>query len=195
MDEIENGKQWESLVQRHFGVLSEFGFRLDHVDEKWWATSSVYLSDVLGVEVTRSVEFRRVELTLMRLVDAKPPEVEVWLSETRINRVLFDNVLEARAPEQLRSLASGLSDDEVEEQLRHYAELLRTVVPDFLAGSDAALLEGEALIRKRIDANPQELTVWLPSDATEAEETSARAKAERTTPPEVRVVVRRYSRR
>jgi hypothetical protein len=194
MDAIENGSQWESLVHRHFGFLSEFGFRLDHVDEKWWATSAVYLSDVLGVEVTRSVEFRRVELTLMRLVDAKPPEVEVWLGETRLNRVLFDNVLEARAPEQLRSLASGLSDDEVEEQLRHYGELVRMVVPDFLKGSDAALLEGEAVIRKRVDTNPQELTVWLPSDASEAEEANARAKAERTTPPEVRVVVKRYSR-
>jgi hypothetical protein len=190
----EEGKQWESLVQAHFGFLSDFAFRLDHVEEKWWATSAVYLSDALGVEVTRSAEFGRVELTLMRLVDGKAPEVEVWLSEPPLNRVLFDNVLEARAPEHLRNLASGLSDDEVEEQLRRYAELFRTVVPDFLEGSDAALVEGEAVIRKRVDASPQEVTVWLPSDASQAEEANARAKAERTTPPEVRIVVRRYSR-
>ncbi len=189
-----DGKHWGSLVRRHFDFLSEFGFRLDHVDEKWWATSAVYLSDRLGIEVTRSVEFRRVELTLMRLAEGKAPEVEVWLSEPPLNRVLFDNVLEARAPEHLRNLASGLSDGEVEEQLRRYAELFRTVVPDFLEGSDAALVEGEAVIRKRVDASPQEVTVWLPSDASDAEEANARAKAERTTPPEVRVVVRRYSR-
>jgi len=190
-----NEKEWESLVKRHLDFLSDFGFRLDHVDEKWWATSAVYLSDLLGIEVTRSMEFGRVEITLLRLIEAKPPEVEVWLSEHPLDRVLFDNVLEARAPDQLRSLASGISDDEVEEQLRRYGELLVTVVPDFLEGGDAALGEGEAVIRKRAAANPQELTVWLPSDASEADEADARAKAERATPPEVRIVVRRYSRR
>ncbi|HLM94087.1 MAG TPA: hypothetical protein VK273_09775 [Gaiellaceae bacterium] len=190
-----NEKEWESLVKRHLDFLSDFGFRLDHVDEKWWATSAVYLSDLLGIEVTRSMEFGRVEITLLRLIEAKPPEVEVWLSEHPLDRVLFDNVLEARAPDQLRSLASGISDDEVQEQLCRYGELLVTVVPDFLEGGDAALGEGEAVIRKRAAANPQELTVWLPSDASEADEADARAKAERATPPEVRIVVRRYSRR
>jgi hypothetical protein len=189
-----NGKEWESLVKRHLDFLSDFGFRLDHVEEKWWATNAVYLSDLLGIEVTRSMEFGRVELTLLRLVDAKPPEVEVWLSDHPLDRVLFDNVLEARAPEQLGDLPGGLSDEEVEEELRRYGELLRTVVPDFLEGGDAALAEGEAVIRKRAAANPQELTVWLPNDASEADEANARAKAERTTPPEVRVVVKRYSR-
>jgi hypothetical protein len=62
-------------------------------------------------------------------------------------------------------------------------------VPDFLEGSDAALLEGEAVIRERVKANPQKVTVWLPSDASEAEEADARAKAERTNPPEVRISV------
>ena len=59
-----------------------------------------------------------------------------------------------------------------------WGELLRTVVPDFLAGGDAALAEGEAVIRKRAAANPQELTVWLPSDASEADEADARAKCD-----------------
>jgi hypothetical protein len=191
---MENGKPWESLVRRHFDFLREFGFRLDRVEEKWWATSAVYRSDVLGVEVARSVEFGRVELTLLRLVHGELPEVEVWVSDAPLNRVLFDNVLEARKSALLGDLGSGLSDEEVEEQLGLYAELLRTVVPDFLAGSDGALLEGEAVIRERVGANPQELTVWLPGDATEAEEADARAKAERTTPTEVRIVVKRYSR-
>jgi hypothetical protein len=186
--------QWAALVGRHFDFLGEFGFRLDHVQEKWWATSAVYRSDALGLEVTKSVEFGRVELTLLRLVDGKLPEVEVWVSEAPLNRVLFDNVLEARRSELLSSLGNGLSDEEVEAQLAHYAELLRIVVPDFLEGSDAALVEGEAVIRKRVEANPQELTIWLPSDASQAEEANARAEAQRTNPPEVRTSVRRYSR-
>ena len=190
----QTGKQWAALVGRHFTFLGEVGFRLDHIEEKWWATSAVYRSDALGLEVTRSVEFGRVELTLLRLVDGELPEVEVWVSEAPLNRVLFDNVLEARQPELLHELGNGLSEGEVEAQLARYAELLRNVVPDFLEGSDAALVEGDAVIRERVKANPQELTVWLPSDASEAEEADARAKAERTSPPEVRTSVRRYAR-
>jgi hypothetical protein len=191
---MQNGKQWESQVERHFDFLGRFGFRLDHVEEKWWATSAVYRSNCLGLEVTRSVEFGRVELTLLRLVEGELPEVQVWVSDAPLDRMLFDNVLEARRPEVLGALGSGLSDEDVEEQLRLYADLLHGVVPDFLEGSDAALVEGEAVIRERVKANPQELTVWLPSDASEAEEADARAKAERTSPPEVRISVRRYSR-
>jgi hypothetical protein len=191
---VETGNQWAALAGRHFDFLDEFGFHLDHVEEKWWATSAVYRSDALGLEVTRSVEFGRVELTLLRLVDGELPEVEVWVSEGPLNRVLFDNVLEARQPEILPGLDDGLSDEEVEAQLARYVELLRIVVPDFLEGSDAALVEGEAVIRKRVEANPQELTVWLPSDASEAEEAKARGEVERTRPPEVRISVRRYRR-
>jgi hypothetical protein len=146
------------------------------------------------LEVTRSVEFGRVELTLLRLVDGELPEVQVWVSDAPLDRVLFDNVLEARKPEVLGDLGRGLSDEEVEQQLALYAQLLRTVVPDFLEGSDAALVEGEVVIRERVRARPQELTVWLPNDASGADEANARADAERTSPPEVRISIRRYSR-
>jgi hypothetical protein len=189
----ENGKRWASLVGRHFDFLPEFGFRLCQVEEKWWATTAVYRSDQLGLEVTRSVEFGRVELTLLRLVDGELPEVKVWVSEAPLNRVLFDNVLEARNPQVLRDLGRGLSDEDITQQLALYAELLRAVVPDFLQGSDAALVEGEIVIRERVKASPQELTVWLPSDASQAEEANARAEAERTSAPEVSISIRRYS--
>jgi hypothetical protein len=154
----------------------------------------VYLSAALGVEVTRSVEFDRVEINLLRLVERQAPEQEVWVTYRPINRVLLDNVLEARSCELLGQIPTGLSRPVVDEQLRLYAELLRTVVPDFLKGSDAALVDGERVIRKRVSANPQEMTIWLPDDASEADEARARAEAERLNPPEVRVVVRRYAR-
>ena len=190
----ENGQRWESLVGRHFDFLPEFGFLFDHAEEKWWATTAVYRSDQLGLEVTRSVEFGRVELTLLRLVDGELPEVQVWVSDAPLDRVLFDNVLEARKPQVLNDLGRGLSDEGVEQQLALYVELLREVVPDFLEGSDAALVEGEVVIRERVKASPQQLTVWLPSDASEADEADARAEAERTSPPDVRIFIRRYSR-
>ena len=186
-------RRWEAAVKPHFDFLTGYGFRLDHVEDRWWATTAVYLSPTLGILVTRSVEFRRVELTLMRLVDGKVPEPEVWITERRLDRVLFDNILEARRPD-LEQLPAGLENEAAEDQLRLYAELLRTIVPDFLAGSDAALVEGERVIRARVEANPQEMTIWLPSDASEADEAKARAEAERVNPPEVRISVRRYAR-
>jgi hypothetical protein len=191
---IRAAKRWEASVKNHFDFLTDYGFRFDRVDDKWWATTVVYLSAALGVEVTRSVEFDRVEVNLLRLVERQAPEQEVWVTDRPIDRVLLDNVLEARGSDWLGQIPAGLSGRVVEEQLRLYAELLRTVVPDFLTGSDAALVDGERVIRERVSANPQEMTIWLPGDATEADEARARAEAERANPPEVRIVVRRYVR-
>jgi hypothetical protein len=98
---IRAAKRWERSVRRHFDFLTGYGFRLDHVEDRWWATTAAYVSATLGVLVTRSVEFDRVELTLMRLVAGKVPEPEVWVTDRRLDRVLFDNVLEARRPELL----------------------------------------------------------------------------------------------
>lgn len=187
-------RRWESRVEKHFGFLTDYGFRLDRVDDERWGTTVAYLSASLGVEITRSVEYRRVEVALLRLSEGQPPEPEVWVTEAAINRVLFDNVLEARAPDVLGKLPSGLSLREVEEQLHLYAQLLRVVVPDFLEGSDVALRDGERVVRSRVRESPQQVTVWLPTDASEADETEARARAERATPSEVRVVVKRYER-
>ena len=158
---VRAGKRWEASVKKHFDFLTDYGFRFDHVEDNWWATTAVYFSAALGVEVTRSVEFERVEISLLRLVEGQAPEVEVWVTDRPLNRVLFDNVLEARGSDVLGQIPTGLSQRVVEEQLRLYAELLRTLVLDFLEGSDAALLEGERVIRERVSANPQEVTIWV----------------------------------
>jgi hypothetical protein len=47
-------------------------------------------------------------------------------------------------------------------------------------------------VRQRVAENLQEVTIWLPSDATDADERAAREKAERTTPGGLRITVRRY---
>jgi hypothetical protein len=187
-------KGWKRRVRVHFDFLVDSGFRFDHVDHSTWATTASYLSPTLGVEVTRSVEFNRVELTLLRLVHGQPPELEIWVTDRPIDRALFDNVLVARASDRAEHLPTGLSKQEVDTQLRLLAELLRSVASDFLEGSDAAIVEAEHVVRQRVAENPQEVTIWLPSDATATDETQAREKAERTTPDNVRVTVRRYKR-
>ena len=141
-------------------------------------------------------QFDRVEITLVRLVEGELPEYEVWVTDSPRNRVLFDNVLIARAPdvdEASRAL-SGLSRGDEEEQLRFWADALRSVAPDFLEGDDAPLREGEQVVRQRVAENPQELTIWLPSDASQEEEDRAREEAMQTAPPNVEVSVRRYHR-
>jgi hypothetical protein len=190
------GKAWERRVREHFDFLVEHGFRFDNVEANWWATTAVYLSPALGLEVTRSVEFNRVEITLLRLVGRELPEYEVWVADRPLNRVLFDNVLIARAPdvdEASRTL-TGVSSKEVERQLRFWADALRSVAPDFLDGDDAPLREGEQVVRQRVEENPQELTIWLPSDASQKDEDRARERARQTAPPNVEVSVRRYRR-
>jgi len=189
-------KAWKRQVRKHFDFLVEHGFRFDHVDEKWWAITAVYLSSRLGLEVTRSTEFDRVEITLVRLVEEKLPEYEVWVSDGPLNRVLFDNVLIARAPEldEASRALKGLSAKDEEHQLRFWADALRSVAPEFLEGDDAALRDGERVIRQRVGENPQELTVWLPSDASAEEEDRAREEARQTAPPNVEISVRRYRR-
>jgi hypothetical protein len=189
-------KAWERRVREHFDFLVEHGFRFDHVEASSWATTALYLSPTLGLEVTRSVEFDRVELELIRLVGGELPEYEVWITDSPRNRVLFDNVLIARAPElDEASLAlGGLSKEAEEMQLRFWADALRSVAHDFLDGDDAPLRDGEQVVRQRVAENPQELTIWLPSDASQEEEDRARDKAKQTAPPNVEVSVRRYRR-
>jgi hypothetical protein len=189
-------KAWERRVREHFDFLVEHGFRFDRVEASSWATTAFYLSPTLGLEMTRSVEFDRVEITLLRLVHGELPEYEVWVTDSPLNRVLFDNVLIARAPEldEASRGLKGLSSDEEDKQLRFWADALRSVAPDFLDGDDAALREGEQVVRQRVAENPQELTIWLPGDASQAEEDRAREEARQTAPPNVEVSVRRYRR-
>jgi hypothetical protein len=189
-------KAWERRVSEHFDFLVEHGFRFDHVEASPWATTARYLSPTLGLEITRSVEFDRVEIELVRLVGGELPEYEVWVTDSPRNRVLFDNVLIARAPEldEASQALGGLSKDNEEKQLRFWADALRAVAPDFLDGDDAPLRDGEQVVRQRVAENPQELTIWLPSDASQEEEDRARDEARRTAPANVEVLVRRYRR-
>jgi hypothetical protein len=189
-------KAWERRVREHFDFLVEHGFRFDRVEASSWATTAFYLSPTLVLEMTRSVEFDRVEITLLRLVHGELPEYEVWVTDSPRNRVLFDNVLIARALEldEASRALKGLSSDEEDKQLRFWADALRSVAPDFLDGDDAALREGEQVVRQRVAENPQELTIWVPGDASQAEEDRAREEARQTAPPNVEVSVRRYRR-
>ena len=137
-------------MARHFGFLEEYGFRLapELGSAKWHRTQVVYVSETRAVEVVRSVEYQRVEITLARLTEGALPPVRVFVTEKPFDDVLLDNVMEARAPDRARRQTTP--GRTYEKQLSFWAEALRTVAPDFLMGDLSAIEDGERAVRARM---------------------------------------------
>lgn len=190
--------EWQKVVEPHFAFLDEHGFALkaDASESNFWVTRVVYASRDRAVEIDRSVEFSRVEVYLLRLQDGRMPKAQVWVTDAPINRMLLDNVLEARIPAQCSEInrLDGLQGARLEEQLAARAKALRDVASDFFEKSFSAMTDGERVVRQRLDTSRQEIVVWLPHDATPEEEQSALEDARATAPPEVSVIARRYER-
>lgn len=190
---------WRRLVEPHFAFLEGAGFRFaeEMGDAGAWRTRAVYLAPGRAVAVDYSVEFRRVEVSLLRLTDEQLPAPQVWVTDAPITQVLLDNVLKARAPERYEAqrAATGLGGDALDEQLAAHAAALRDVAGDFMAGSLAAIDDADRLIRGQIREHPQQLIVWLPENATADDEREAIERARATAPPKVAVITKRYSQR
>jgi hypothetical protein len=186
---------WQRTVGPHFDFLLEHGFAHDPGagTSDFWATSAVYRSAVGAVQVVKSTEFRRVEVRLARLVDGAMPEPQVFVEEgLPIDEALLDTRRRgpgARAEAALRA-QTGLGKAEVERQLAMWASVLREVAPDFLAGSDDALIEAEAIVRERVRRHPQRVTVWTPAAAPDD---TALAEVRATVPSGVEVTGRAYA--
>lgn len=101
------------LVAPSFAFLEAHGFRLSATeDSSAWETWQ-YTSAVSAVRVTRSNEFVRADVHLIRLVDGQVPAYPIWITSERMNWALLDNVLEVRTPDLLRQVAGGLFDPEL----------------------------------------------------------------------------------
>ncbi len=188
---------WQRTVAPHFDFLTEHGFRpLPTKDGSFWATSCHYGSATAAVEVTRSNEFRRVEVSLIRLVDGAIPPYPIWVTSEPLHHTLLDNVLEACQSPMLNdsALAYGLGARDIQRQLVFWADALRIVAPEFLAGDLSAIDEAEDVIRARVAEHPQEIVTWLPDDASQDDESAAMEQMRIEVPPEVSVTTRRYRR-
>lgn len=178
--------------------MRETGFdRVDVDDSSFWSLWVQYRSKSAAVRISKSVEFTRSEVHLIRLVEGKVPPYPIWITDERIDWTLLDNVVLARQPALEHELRrqSGLKPAEIDRQLDFWARTLRDVAQDFLDGDFGALDEAGAIIRERVAAEPQEVRVYLPSDASPGEEAEEEAKVRATLPPNVGVSVRRYLRR
>lgn len=189
---------WRAQVDRHFAYLrTTYGFRITSADaSSVWVTRVVYQTDAAAVRVDGSLEFQRVELSVMRLVDGRLPEYPVFiLPDTVINETVFDNILQIRSPQLLDQLHElhGLDDEHIEQSLAFLARTLEEIAPDFLTGDFALFGAVDALIKERVKAHPPVITVYLPEDAP-PERDAAAAEAAHQGSPGVLVVVRRYRR-
>ena len=188
---------WQALVEQHFSYLQDdFGFHISDVDYDAWYTRVVYRSSTTVVYVDRSIEFARVEVALVRLVDDTIPPIAIFFSQQApFYQTLFDNVLQIRDPARHdeRLALRGLADEQIESALIFWAAALRTYAADILRGDFTVFEEVKALIAERVRQRPQVITVYTPTDAPPEQE---QALAKEVDPGllEVTVEVRRYKR-
>lgn len=191
-------EKWQRAVSLYFDFLLEHGFTPDPKAgySEWYGTAAVYRSRVSAVQVTWSLEFDRVEVELIRLVDGQFPEYQVFFRESApLSRTLLDNVVAARAPDRVDEIQkeTGLKKAAVERQLALWSQLLREVAADFLAGQQTVFDEAKAVIRERVREHPQRVVVWVPETASPEEASRTLREQRALIPAEVDVVVRRYS--
>jgi hypothetical protein len=177
-DRVETAREWETEVERHFAFLAQHGFNLVETYRWGWGVWVIYGTSKLFVKIEKSYEFQRVEMSIGRLKEGRRPKAQVFTTrEGQIDDVLFDNVLEARAPGMLSKYPSGTSEDVVRAQLDFLAEALQTVAPDFLQNDDLAISEAGDLIRRRLPAGPPSITIHVP-EGTKADASLASKAAE-----------------
>lgn len=190
--------KWLKAVDPYFGFLTGQGFgSRDLDDSSFWSIWAQYRSETSAIRISKSNEFVRAEVHLIRLVNGEVPPYPIWITDDRIDWTLLDNVVEARQPDLMREVTRlrGLKPSELDEQLHFWAQVLRDVAGDFLAGDFAPLDEAGAIVRARVADSPQSVQVWLPDDAPHGADADEAAAVAATVPPEVTVSVRRYRRR
>jgi hypothetical protein len=191
------GQDWSERVRRHFDFLTEHGFTVTDVQAAdWWHVSVIYRSSTAAVRVTFSIEYQRVDLELMRLVDHDLPDYPIFVVDhVPVNMFHADWLLLLRGdPDRVPAEICGLSDQQVEAQLIFWAAALREYGGDFLAGDLDVLDQLERMIRDRARGVQQQVTVWLPETSTEDDAAHAVERAQAATPDGVEIAVRRYAR-
>ncbi len=188
--------EWRELVEPHFGFLTDLGFTSVEVDESsFWSLWVQYRSGTSAVRISKSNEFIRCEVELIRLVDGQVPPYPIWITADRIDWALLDTVLEVRAPELMRRIPpGGLKPSELDNQLRFWSQALRDWAADFLAGGFGPIDDAAGLVRARVAEQPQQVQVWIPDTAPAGAEADAAARAQADVPPNIGVTVRRYRR-
>lgn len=190
------GEQWARKVEERFNYLADFGFaRLSVSDDSFWEIRVTFKSDVSAMAVIRSVEFDRVEVELMRLVNGALPEYPIFVVDSvAVNTFYLDDLVALRSPDWPVG-AGGLSEASVDRQLAEWAIALRQHGADFLAGDLSVLDQLEAIVRARAAGSPQQVQVWMPEGTSISEADATAEQVRKTVPDGVSVLKRWYRRR
>lgn len=189
---------WASKVSPHFQFLAaRYGMQVIDTSAGPWEASVTYTRDPVGVIVRRSIEFDRVEIELVRMVDGQVPKMPVFIHEdTAIDRGLFDHAIGLRGSDSDRDALreiGGLESDQVEAALSFLSLALEKLAPDFLGGDLGLLDEIGQIIHARVANHPQQITVNLPEGTPPEAVKRAVAKAKEFD-SRVAVAVRFYRR-
>ncbi|MBA3824343.1 MAG: hypothetical protein H0X24_10680 [Ktedonobacterales bacterium] len=144
---------WRTQSEQYFGYLvRDFGFHLVSVTYEWYVTRTIYRSASVAVYVDRSVEFERVEISILRLIDgAIPPTPLPEPMRAFIFETIFDNILIVRAPMEAAASQAfkELSDEQIAQALAFWARALRTHGADILQGDFAIFADVQEMIEQR----------------------------------------------
>lgn len=110
-----------------------FGGR-DVGDSSFWSIWVQYRSDTSAIRISKSNEFVRAEVHLIRLVNGQVPHYPIWITDEPIDWILLDNVVESREPGLLSEMKrqTGLKFPELDGQLRFWARVLQFPGPESL---------------------------------------------------------------
>ena len=138
------GQQWRESVGPHFAFLLTRGFAVTEVNaEDWWDIRVRYESPAAGVVVVLSFEFGRVEVFLMR---ARPPGSPPARDS---GKWFLDDLVALREPGGPTAPA-GLDTPAVTKALGYWADALRRLGSDFVAGDLTVLAELDRIQQARI---------------------------------------------
>jgi hypothetical protein len=190
-------RQFEPFARQQLGFLErDFAFRYSGAEEMHgWGERLVYEGATTAVEVTYSIEFRRVEVELVRLVDGRRPPHPIFASaEPQLHHFQLDFLLKRRSPELLAEINTHatLGSEDVRASLQLLAAAVRRYAADVLRGDFTVLGEMEAELRSYFAEHPQQIEIWGPHGSSADQTMLDRVKANFPTIP---VVTREYIRR
>ena len=136
---------WKERVDAHFAYLrTKYQFHIAKMENFWYVTRVVYCSSTTLINIDRSVEFDRVEVSVART------ENNVVSKDSLSNPLmigpqthLLDGILAIRAPDLRKAVPSikGLAEEQIETALAFWASTLNTYAEDVLQGSFAIFAE------------------------------------------------------
>ena len=138
------GQQWRELAGAHFDFLLEHGFAVTEVNaEDWWDIRVRYESSAAAVVVVLSFEFGRVEVFLAHARPAGPQPAHA------AGQWFLDDLVALREPDG-PAAPVGLDTPVVARALAYWADTLRRLGSDFVAGDLTVLAELDRIQQARI---------------------------------------------